>query len=142
MSRDEVKRQFVEQLRLRARDDKYIDENEEREILQFGIQQGEPEDSARAELARVCEANGYLLESKAIALVKSVVETFAGHDGKIDERTFRDAVTVCKRETQGRKNDLQCKRMVIEIIEDNSYPVKESLFNHWYRHVRKEVGMT
>jgi len=34
---DEVKRQFVEQVKLRADDDKYIDKNEEREILQIAL---------------------------------------------------------------------------------------------------------
>jgi hypothetical protein len=141
MSLDEVKRQFVEQVKLRAYDDKYIDKNEEREILQIAIQQGVTVDSARAALSQVCEANGYVLESKALAQVKNVVETFAGNDGKIDEKEFQDAVTICKKETQGKKNDLQCKKMVIEIIEDNSYKVKEGMFNHWYSKAKKEVGM-
>jgi hypothetical protein len=141
MSLDEVKRQFVEQVKLRAYDDRYIDKNEEREILQIAIQQGVTVDSARAALAQVCESNGYVLESKALNQVKNVVETFAGNDGKIDEKEFHDAVTICKKETQGKKNDLQCKKMVIEIIEDNSFKVKEGLFNHWYTKVKKEVGM-
>ena len=38
MTLDEVKRQFVEQVKLRAYDDKYIDKNEEREILQIALQ--------------------------------------------------------------------------------------------------------
>jgi hypothetical protein len=141
MSLDEVKRQFVEQVKLRAYDDKYIDKDEEREILQIAIQQGVTVDSARAALAQVCEANSYVLESKALTQVKNVVETFASNDGKIDEKEFNDAVTICKKETQGKKNDLQCKKMVIEIIEDNSYKVKEGMFNHWYNRVKKEVGM-
>jgi hypothetical protein len=140
MSLDEVKRQFVEQVKLRAYDDKYIDKNEEREILQIAIQQGVTVDSARAALAQVCESNGYVLESKALAQVKNVVETFAGNDGKIDEKEFNDAVTICKKETQGKKNDLQCKKMVIEIIEDNSFKVKTGMFSNWYKKVKGEVG--
>ena len=45
MSLDEVKRQFVEQVKLRAYDDKYIDKNEEREILQIALTQGVTVDS-------------------------------------------------------------------------------------------------
>src|ERR1700693_585030 len=77
MSLDEVKRQFVEQVKLRAYDDKYIDKNEEREILQIALQQGVTVDSARAALAQVCEAQNYVLESRALANVKEVIETFA-----------------------------------------------------------------
>src|SRR5215211_5511848 len=64
MTLDEVKRQFVEQVKLRAYDDKYIDKAEEREILQMALQQGVTVDSARQALAQVCEANGYVLESR------------------------------------------------------------------------------
>ena len=56
MSLDEVKRQFVEQVKLRAYDDKYIDKNEEREILQIALQQGVTVDSARAPSARSARA--------------------------------------------------------------------------------------
>ncbi len=141
MNLDEVKKQFVEQVKLRAYDDKYIDKNEEREILQLAIQQGVTVDSARSALAQVCETNGYVIESRALAQVKDLVETFAGNDGHIDQKEFNDAVTTLKKACQGKRNDMQCKRMVIEIIEDNTFKVKEGIFNHWYRSVKKEVGM-
>jgi hypothetical protein len=141
MTLDEVKRQFVEQVKLRAYDDKYIDKGEEREILQIALQQGVTVDSARAALAQVCEANGYVLESKALAQVKDLVETFASNDGKIDEKEFNDAVTTCKKATQGKKTDIQCKRMVIEIMEENSYKVKTGWLSNWYARVRKECGL-
>ena len=140
MSLDDVKRQFVEQVKLRAYDDKYIDKNEEREILQIALQQGVTVDSARAALTQVCDSQGYVLESKALATVKELVDTFASNDGYISEKEFNDSVTTCKKQTQGKKTDIQCKRMVIEIIEDNSYKVKQAMFHHWYDAVKKEVG--
>jgi len=141
MSLDNVKRQFVEQVKLRAYDDKYIDKNEEREILQIALQQGVTVDSARSALAQVCEQHGYVLESKALAQIKDLIETFASNDGKIDEKEFNDAVTTLKKATQGKKNDIQCKRMVIEVIEDNAYKVKTGMFSNWYNRVKKEVGL-
>ncbi len=141
MNLDEVKRQFVEQVKLRAYDDKYIDKNEEREILQIALQQGVTVDSARASLAQVCENNGYVLESRVLAQLKDLIDTFAGNDGKIDEKEFTDAVTTCKKATQGKKNDIQCKRMVLEIIEENSFKVKTGMFSNWYARAKKEVGM-
>ena len=74
MNLDEVKRQFVEQVKLRAYDDKYIDKNEEREILQIALQQGITVDSARAALAQVCEAHTYVLETVALKAVKELIE--------------------------------------------------------------------
>src|SRR3954449_10154644 len=79
MTLDEVKRQFVEQVKLRAYDDKYIDKNEEREILQIAIQQGVTVDSARAALSQVCDANGYVVESRVISEVKDLLDTFASN---------------------------------------------------------------
>jgi len=133
--------QFVEQVKLRAYDDKYIDKNEEREILQIALQHGITVDSARAALAQVCESNGYVLESSALKAVKEMIEIQANNDGKIDQKEFNDCVTTCKKQTQGKKNDVQCKRMVIEIIQDNAFKVKQGMFNHWYDKVKKDVGM-
>jgi hypothetical protein len=141
MSMDEVKRQFVEQVKLRAYDDKYIDKNEEREILQIALQQGVTVDSARAALAQVCEMQGYVLESKALNQIKDLIETFASNDGKVDEKEFNDAVTTLKKACQGKRNDNQCKKMVIEVMEENSYKVKTGMFSNWYARVKKEVGM-
>src|SRR5205085_11974399 len=88
LSLDEIKRQFVEQVKLRAYDDKYIDKAEEREILQIALQQGVTVDSARQALAQVCETNGYVLESSALKAVKEMIDIQAGNDGKIDEKEF------------------------------------------------------
>jgi len=141
MNLDEVKRQFVEQVKLRAYDDKYIDKNEEREILQIALQQGVTVDSARASLAQVCEANNYVLETSALKAVKELIEIQAGNDGKIDEKEFGDALSLLKTRTQGKKNELQCKRMIIEIIEENNYKIKTGMFSNWFTRTKREVGM-
>ena len=141
MSLDDVKRQFVEQVKLRAYDDKYIDKAEEREILQIALQQGVTVDSARAALAQVCESNGYVLESVALKTVKELIEIQAGNDGKIDEKEFNDALAMLRTRTQGKKNDLQCKRMLVEMIDDNNFKIKTGLFSNWYSRVKREIGV-
>ena len=141
MSVEEIKKRFVNEIKLRAYDDKYIDKNEEREILQIAIQQGISIDSARGALASVCENQGYVLESVVLKKIKEDVEVAFGNDGKIDEKEFNDCVTQLKKRCQGKKNDIQVKRMVIEIIDDNSYKVKTGLFSNWFTRVKREVGM-
>ena len=147
MSLDEVKRQFVEQVKLRAYDDKYIDKTEEREILQIAIQRGISVDSARAALAQVCEGNGYVLESKVREEMKDFLDTMAGNDGQIDQKEFNDALTMARKRTQGKRNDVQLKHMLVEIIDDNSYKTsKTSGFlgigaSSWYAKLKKELGM-
>jgi hypothetical protein len=141
MSLEDVKKRFVEEVKLRAYDDKYIDKNEEREILQIAIQQGIGVDPARAALQQVCDTQGYVLESRVLSQLKDLVDTFASNDGKIDQKEFNDAVTTCKKACQGRRNDIQCKKMVIEIIEDNQFRTSKGWFSNWYDRVKKEVGM-
>jgi hypothetical protein len=141
VSLEDVKKRFVEEVKLRAYDDKYIDKNEEREILQIAIQQGIGVEAARGALVQVCNTQGYVVETQVLASVKKVIETFAENDGVISQKEFSDAVTICKKECQGKRNEQQCKKMVIEIIEDNSYKTKQGMFNHWYNTVKKEVGM-
>jgi hypothetical protein len=141
MNLDEIKRQFVEQVKLRAYDDKYIDKAEEREILQIALQHGVTVDSARSALAQVCESNGYVLESTALKAVREMLEIQAGNDGKIDEKEFNDALALLKVRSQGKKNDVSCKKMLIEMIEENSYKVKTGLFSNWFTRVKREVGM-
>jgi len=141
MTLDDLKRQFVEQVKLRAYDDKYIDKGEEREILQMALQHGVTVDSARAALAQVCELNGYVLESSALKAVKELIDIQAANDGKIDEKEFNDAVALLKTRTQGKRNDTQCKRMVIEVIEENSFKIKTGFFSNWFARIKKEVGL-
>ena len=140
MSLEDVKKQFVEQVKLRAYDDKYIDKNEEREILQIAITQGVSVDSARAALGQVCEANDYVVESKVVSQLKDLLDTLASNDGKVDEKEFNDAVTTCKKWTKGKRTDIQCKRMVIDIIDDNLYKTSKGWFSDWYARTKKEVG--
>src|SRR5215212_3772783 len=66
MALDDIKKRFVDEIKLRAYDDKYVDKNEEREILQVAIAQGISIDSARSALAQVCEHQGYVLESSLL----------------------------------------------------------------------------
>jgi hypothetical protein len=141
MSLDEIKKEFTEQVKLRAYDDKYIDKGEEREILQLALTRGVTVDSARSALGQVCESCGYVLESSVLREVKELLEIQAGNDGKIDQKEFNDAVALAKRKTQGKKNDVAVKRMVCEIIDDNAFKIKTGMFSNWYAGVKKEIGL-
>ncbi len=141
MSLDDVKKQFLEQVKLRAYDDKYIDKNEEREILQIALQMGVTVDSARAALAQVCEANDYVIESQVVARIKEQLEIFSQNDGVIDEKEFNDTIAIARKVIKGKKNDVQVKRMVLEVIADNNYKEKKGWFSNWLAKARKEVGM-
>jgi hypothetical protein len=142
MSLDDIKRRFVDEIKLRAYDDKYVDSNEEREILQLAIQQGISIDSARNALAQVCEMNGYVLESSIKRMIKQDLEAAAGDDGRIDEKEFNTIFLKAKNQMAGKKNDNQIKKMIVELMEDTgNTKVKTGWFSNWYTALKKDLGM-
>ena len=142
MSPEEIRVRFVDEIKLRAYDDRYIDKNEEREILQIAIQHGIGIDAARADLAHVCEQNGYVLESTLMQRIRAEAEaavTAAGHlDRESFDRIFEDA----RKYAQGRKNDRELKKIAVLVIEDAGLNrVKAGWFTDWYTSLKRELGM-
>ena len=142
MTLDEVKRQFVEQVKLRAYDDKYIDKNEEREILQIAIQLGVGVDSARAALVQVCDECNYVMETAILKQIKDQIETAAGNDGMVDQREFDMVFANIKRAVQNKKNDREVKRMIVTVMEETgNNKVKKGWFSNWYATLKQDLGM-
>ncbi len=142
MALDEIKKRFMDEIKLRAYDDKYVDKGEEREILQIAIQQGISIDSARGALVQVCENQGYILESALLKAIKDQVETAAGNDGKVDQKEFDLIFQNVKRTSQGKKNDRELKKMIVTVMEDTGLnKVKTGWFSDWYAAMKKDLGM-
>jgi hypothetical protein len=143
MQMEDLAKRFVNEIKLRGRDDKYIDRKEEREILQIAIEAGVSIENAAACLLQQCEASNFVLESEVVKKLAELLETFYEGDGKISEKEFNDAVTVAKKSTKGVKTERDCKRMVIEIMEEKNYnKIKHSAwFSDWYKNAKKDVGM-
>src|SRR5947209_4633254 len=143
MSLDDLKRRFVDEIKLRAYDDKYVDKNEEREILQIAIQQGISGELAHSALAQACEQNGYMLESAVLKDLKEQVQTVFGNNGMIDQKEFDLIFQNAKRKIAGKKSDLQVKRLIVEIMEDGGMTkVKRGWFSNWYEAMKKDIGMS
>ena len=142
MSIDEIKKRFVNEIKLRAYDDKYIDKNEEREILQIAIQLGVSIDSARGALVQVCDEHSYVLETSILKQIKEQVETAAGNDGKVDQKEFDLIFGNIKRAMQGKKNDREVKKMIVTVMEDTgNNKVKTGWFSDWYSALKKDLGI-
>lgn len=139
---DELKKRFVDEIKLRAYNDKYIDVNEEREILQIAIQQGISIDSARSALTTVCDAQDYVLESALHKLIKDQIDAAAGNDGRIDQKEFELIFQNARQAVKGRKNDREVKKMIVVMMEDTgNNKVKTGWFSDWYSAVKRELGM-
>ena len=143
MAIEDVKKRFVNEIKLRAYDDKYIDKNEEREILQIAIQMGVSIDSARGALAQVCDDQGYVLESSVLRSIKDQVEAAAGDDGKVDEKEFSMILASTKKAMLGKKTDRQIKIMIVQVMEDTgNTKVKTGWFSDWYAAMKKDLGLS
>ena len=142
MAMDEIKKRFVDEIKLRAYDDKYVDKNEEREILQIAIQLGVSIDSARMALVQVCEEHSYVMESVLLKAIKDQVETAAGNDGKVDQKEFDLIFQNVKRLLQNKKNDRELKKMIVTVMEDTgNNKVKTGWFSDWYTAMKKDLGV-
>lgn len=142
MSIDEIKKRFTSEIKLRAYDDKYIDRNEEREILQIAIQLGVTIDSARGALAQVCDEAGYVLEGALLRNIRDQVETAAGNDGRVDQKEFDMIFQNARRLISGKKNDREVKKMIVAVMEDTgNNKVKTGWFSDWYTALKKDLGM-
>lgn len=142
MSPDEIRARFVDEIKLRAYDDRYIDKNEEREILQVAIQHGIGIEPARGLLAEVCEREGYVLESALLRLIKDQALAAAGPAGKLDQSAFQQIVQSAKAAAQGRRTERDLKKMVITVMDDNALDrAKAGWFGDWYAALKRDLGM-
>ena len=142
MSVEEIKKRFVNEIKLRAYDDKYIDKNEEREILQIAIQLGVSIDSARMALVQVCDDHSYVMESVVLKMIKDQVEAAFGNDGQIDQKEFDLVFSNIRRAVNGKKNDREVKKMIVTVMEETGLnKVKKGWFSNWYTALKADLGM-
>lgn len=125
MDIEEIKRRFVQEVKLRAYDDRYIDRKEEKEILKIAIEQGISVDSARNALVFVCDNEDYTLESLLEQRAKEMLQQFASNDGQIDKKEFNDAVATIQRLSKGRLSEAICRRKAKDIVIANQWKAKE-----------------
>jgi hypothetical protein len=142
MTTDDIKNRFVSEIKLRGYDDKYIDRNEEREILQIAIQLGVSIENALTSLQQVCEEAGYIQETQILQQIKTRLESAAGADGRVDEREFELVFHDVRKTIQGKKNDRELKKLIVQVMEDTgNYRVKTGWFRDWYSTLKKELGI-
>ncbi|HEX3150901.1 MAG TPA: hypothetical protein VHR66_22675 [Gemmataceae bacterium] len=142
MSPDAIQSRFVDEIKLRAYDDRYIDKNEEREILQIAIQHGIGIETAREDLARVCDQNGYVLESSVMKQIREQAESAVAAAGHLDREAFDRILDQARSVVLGRKNERELKKIVILVLDDAGLNrVKTGWFTDWYAAIKRELGM-
>ena len=133
---------FADAIRRRGVDDKYIDRNEEREIVQIALQLGMTKDAAHADLARACADSGYVLETDIARLVRKRFADATGRDGRIHRKGFDLLVAAAREAADGRQSDRELRRVVVTAIDDEPTARVRSRWPwDWYKAVRRELGL-
>jgi hypothetical protein len=136
MSLEDVKKRFIQEIKLRAFDDKYVDKAEEMEILQIAVAEGITVDSGRLALRQVCELSDYVLESVLDEKAKEMLEQFA-EDGQVDKKEFDDTVSVLSRAAKGRLSAADIAKKAKGIMQANGMKPRQGLFKggSWYNDI-------
>jgi len=142
VTEDDIKQRFHHEIALRAVDDRYIDRNEEREILEIAIQLGMGAERARNALAEVCAREGYVLESVVLRGIRQQLEVAIANDGKVDRKEFDVVFHNAREAMNGKKSDREIKKLIVLLMEDTgNNRVKTGWFHDWYSSLKKELGM-
>jgi len=142
MSLDTIKDRFVDEVKSRGKDDRYIDRNEEREILQIAIHQGIGIEAARAALAEVCANEGFVVESALLKLIQEKCDAATANGGMIDRATFESIVESAKTAALGRKDDREIRKLAITLMEDRGLDrISTGWFRNWYSALKRDLGI-
>lgn len=125
MSVEEIKRKFIENVKLRAYDDKFVDLKEEKQILEYGIESGLSLDQSQALLIQAAEQFGYAIESVADKKTEEILTQFASNDGVIDKKEFFDAVAIMKKALGGNLSEHVCCSKTKQIVLNHGWKVKQ-----------------
>lgn len=136
---DDIRQRFVDEIKLRAYDDGFVDKNEEREILQIAIHQGVAIESARDELIKVCEAQGFVMESALMSMARDRLAVA----GPIDRAAFDGVCQALRAVAKSTRNDRDIKKLVLVAMEDAGLvPTRTGWFGGWFAAVKREVAGT
>ncbi|CAK0769186.1 conserved hypothetical protein [Gammaproteobacteria bacterium] len=137
MDIEAVKKRFIEEIKLRAYEDRYVDREEEKEILKIAIQEGIGVDSARLALQHVCAYSEYILETSLDQKAKELLEQFVKNDGQVDKKEFNDAVSMIHSAAKGRLSQVMCQKKIKQIMTTNSWGAREGFLKggRWFSEI-------
>jgi hypothetical protein len=134
---DEIKTRFDDEIDRRGHADRFIDRDEEREILQIALQLGMPADAARAALAEVCAGRGYVQETQLEKFARDRVAAAAA----IDHSAFEGIAAGVVGEAKGTRTDRQARALVVQVLADTGAKVKTGWLRDWFKAAKRELGV-
>jgi hypothetical protein len=130
---------LVKEIGLRTFADKYLDRDEEREVIRIAGQLGLAEGEAAATVARVCASLGLVREE---LLRDTVRVALAREPGKLDRAAFDRVAGAGMGIAQAVVSERDVRRVVIRLIDEtNRANVKRGWFSNWYAELKEELGV-
>ncbi|CAN5532135.1 hypothetical protein BH11PLA2_BH11PLA2_39210 [soil metagenome] len=143
MTPDELQARFTAEIEKRAVFDRYIDGQEERELMQIGIQHGYDTQAARDFLVEVCTQRGYIIEAAVVTRIREQLRTAVRGDGLLDRQGYERVVKDARDAVNGTtRTESDVRRLVLITLNDAGSPqVKTGWFGNWFAKAKRHVGV-
>ena len=123
----DLQTRFIEQIKLRGLDDRFIDKQEEKEILSFAISEGVTLDKARLALKNTCLKGGFVLESYVEEVGAAVLKK-ALDDGMISKKEFDGAIAEMLKAAKNKLSDPECRKRLKKVVLNKGWQTREGFF--------------
>ena len=140
---DELKARFLREIDRRGGTDRYIDTDEERELLQIALAYGFDTTRGRSFLADACRSRGYVVERDLRDRLREQLAglTAGGHPlTRSDyERLVKETVAAVAGTP---RTEQDVRRLVLTVIEDSpGVRVKTGWLKDWHASQRRRAGL-
>lgn len=139
MTDDPMTDRLIKEIGLRTFADRYLDANEEGEVVRIAEQLGIGRDAALTVIAAYCRESGTVREGTIRDAIRSKL---ANVPEKLDRPAF-DAVTEAGQIAAGGALTIRdAQRMTIALMEETGRThVKRGWFRNWYADLKRELGI-
>jgi len=125
MVSENIKKQFIEFIKLQGFDDQYIDRQEEKKVLNVGVKNGLSIEESLALVREIAQEQNLVLERDAEERVKAALEQATTNDGQVDKKEFEQVIELFRTATKGKLLDAELKKRAKQIMLDNGWKAKE-----------------
>lgn len=128
-------------LQMATRTGSYLARPVEREFLTKALEKGITIDLARNALLEAGRAKGVVLESAILRDARHNLAQLAGSGNRVSETEFLGIVREAVERAQGHMSDRLVQSILLDILDDNEYPVKANFFqSSWVEKLRKGIN--
>ncbi len=137
----ELTKLFLDEIKLRAYDDHYIDRREEREILQYALRAGVPVETAQQACHDACRQKAYIVESKILEQAGEKLDEHRKQHQTLTREDIEEVAGWLFSQVQGIRSQNDCLKLIVELIEKGNFPIRANWFSNWFDSLKKELGL-